>query len=208
MSDEMAGFAGGLEWLPARVQRAMAVEDARERAEAKRADAEREARREQKHETALALYRQQCDDRGEYVSALALARGEVTGRTLGDIMADAQASADRDNARAAARDRYKDGGDWCYIGSGEPVIREPVSRSEIVNEYELSRAIAQLEDGRTWMAGYMMRLASRCGQAAEHIEAVREARGSSPTSTLTSRQAPTGQLTIQRVMPDAVTAVW
>jgi hypothetical protein len=103
MSD-LAGF-GDQPWLPLATQRAMRSEARRELAQAKQDAAEREQRAEAKRSAAMALYAQQAEERGEAVSAFALATGQVAGRTVTDILAGAAAMADIDDARAAARER-------------------------------------------------------------------------------------------------------
>jgi hypothetical protein len=190
--DQLAGF-GAPSWLPPRIQRAQA-EEARRDARAERdAAAEREARREAKHEAALALYRSQAEERGDHVSAMALAQGRDVGRPFADIFEAAREAADVTDAREAGRRaREARGGDPEHAFVGEPSI----GRAEIVNEYELSRTLREIEDSRSWMAGYQMRQAARRGEAAAHIEAKRRqaerahesgVRRDRPTSYLTAR---------------------
>jgi hypothetical protein len=131
----LAGF-GAAGWLPARVQRAQAAEEAAERREARRAEAARAERAEAAREKSLSAFRAAAELRGEVVSALALAAGEVAGRTLGDIFADARRAGDREDALAASRDRREE---LVYVD--EPVIAG-ASRSEpLVSEYALGREI-------------------------------------------------------------------
>jgi hypothetical protein len=183
---EMAGFGAG-SWLPPRVARVMRAEDGHDRAEARREAIERADREAQRMDQALGAAVAAAEARGEHVSAQQLVTGAGLGRTPGEIMRSAFAAMDRADALAEHRER-RGAGDWEYLDA-PPEPRLPVSRSAIVNEYELDRAVTQLEDGRTWMAHYEMELASRRGRAQEHIEAKRaqvEARRSQPTSTLTA----------------------
>lgn len=122
---ELAGF--GTDWLPPSVQRRIADEDARERAAGKREEAVRADVADQAHDRALSAYRAAAEARGEVVSAVALATGADMGRTVGDVFADALAAAEREDGRAAARQRHEDG-DTAFIG-GEPVIHG-ASRSD------------------------------------------------------------------------------
>jgi len=71
--------------LPPRVARMVAQADAREAVEAKRAQAEREARNEAVHAEVVEFYRQQAEARGEDITALEVATGRVSGRSLADI---------------------------------------------------------------------------------------------------------------------------
>jgi hypothetical protein len=203
---ELAGW-GVAAWLPDRVLRAMAVEDAHERAEAKRAQAEQEDRAEAAHDAALALYRRQAEARGEVVSALALATGEDVGRSAADVLTEAAAAADRQDAIQRARERREDG-NWCYLDAPEPRIQGAASRAGWwpESEWEVDRLIRQAEDARSWMAGYQMRLASRQGRASEHIEAKRaqaEAARDQPTSHLTASSG-----YVARVTHNAFTGIW
>jgi hypothetical protein len=139
---ELAGF--GMSWLPAAAQGRIEAEERAEEREARRAEAEREVQREQRHESAMAAYAAAAGERGEVVSALAIARGEVAGRTVGDVFADALAAADREDARSASRQRREDG-DVVFIDS-EPRIHG-VSRSAWpASEWELDRTLRQASE--------------------------------------------------------------
>ncbi len=122
---ELAGFAGA-SWLPASVQRRMAAEDGHERAEARRAEAKRADQAEAAREQSLAAYRAAAEQRGEVVSALAIASGEVTGRDLADVLGGAAVAGDRADARETAR-RRRESGEVVFID--EPVIHG-ASRSD------------------------------------------------------------------------------
>jgi hypothetical protein len=126
----MSEFAA---WIPERAQRAQAAEDARERAEARRAEAERAEAAEDARERALGAYKAQAELRGEVVSALALATGEV-GRSLDDILTAARG----DLARDYAPQRPVDERFWT-----EPVIhasRSAWPESEYAVDRQLRRA--------------------------------------------------------------------
>lgn len=170
---ELAGFADGADWLPDRVRRAQAIEAQREAREGRDAERARQERADTGHDRALAAYRAGADQRGEEVTAMALATGQDIGRTLGDVLGDAQLAAEREDGRATARERHQRD-DVEYIGGAEPRIH--ASRSDWPeSEYELGRMIREAQDSRSWIAGYRTRVASRRGQAAEHIEAERAA---------------------------------
>jgi hypothetical protein len=178
MSDDEQ--AGGFGWLPAGLQRRMAAEDAAERQAERDAAAEREAVREQKHEAALALYRSQAEARGEVVSAVALATGQVTGRDVNEVLADARAAAEREDARQASRDRRED----VHFIDQEPAVHTASRSSWPESEWELDRIIRQQQDDRSWIAGAALRRAAERGQAAEHIEAMRAEAGRNHGSDL------------------------
>jgi hypothetical protein len=184
---ETAGF--GTSWLPASVQRRMAVEDQAERREARRAEAERQDRQESAHERAVGAYRAAAEQRGEVVSALQLAAGQGIGRSVEDVFADAVAAAEREDARAAARQRHEDGG--AVLIDAEPRIR--ASRSAWPeSEYELDRMLREASELHRSLVMTQSRLASRQGRGAEHIEAMRRDRGASAAGTGTiTRYAPT-----------------
>jgi len=110
----------------------MAQSDAKEAVAAREAEAEQEAHREALHQRALSLYAQQAEARGELLSAVALATGQVPGRTIGDILAAAVASADREDMVTEARLRREGHGDPepLHVEVGEPLIlASPVKRS-------------------------------------------------------------------------------
>jgi hypothetical protein len=109
----------------------MMAEDAREAVESRRAEDEREVRREQWREQNLAMAAAAAEDRGELVSAIALARGEVRGRSIQDVFAGALASMARQDAVDAAR-LHRDGHgepEKLHVFVGEPVIH--AARSEV-----------------------------------------------------------------------------
>lgn len=90
---ETAGW-GVPSFLPPGVARRMVHADAQEAIAAKQAEAERELLAEERHSRAMALYCQQAEARGEEISALALATGQVRGRSVQDILTAASAAAD------------------------------------------------------------------------------------------------------------------
>jgi hypothetical protein len=137
---ELAGFGDNSSWLPVRVQRALAAADAAERREARHAEAARADAADAAREKSLAAYKAAAELRGEVVSAVALASGEVAGRTVADVFADARAAGDRDDARAAARDRRDE---LVYVD--EPVIHAGRS-APLVAEYALDRQLRRADE--------------------------------------------------------------
>jgi hypothetical protein len=124
-------------WLPLAAQRNLIHEAALQRADAARAEKAREAQAEAAHEQALQAYRQAAEARGEYVSALELAAGEVAGRTVQDVFASALEAAEHEDARVAAREHRERQGE-AHVEFGEPSIGRsgwPAS------EYELDRQL-------------------------------------------------------------------
>ena len=169
----MSETAGsGTSWLPARVQRSIAAEEARERREERDAQRKRDERREQAHDRALGAYRAAAEDRGEVVSAMAIARGEVTGRDINDILGDARAAADREDIRQASRDRRED----VHWIDQEPTIHGASRSAWPESEWELDRLIRRAQQDHSWFVAYRARLASREGRYEEHAAAVRDER--------------------------------
>jgi len=118
--------------LPPRVARMVAQADAREAVEAKRAQAEREARNEAVHAEVVEFYRQLAEARGEDITALEVATGRVSGRSLADIFADAQQAGDFEDAVAAARAARETGSGPVPVFAGEPILHEaPRARGAI-----------------------------------------------------------------------------
>ena len=128
---EIAGW-GVPGFLPPAVARRALRDDAREAIESKRAEAERELLAEERRSRAMALYAEQAELRGEVVTAMQLATGQVSGRSIADILAAASAAADRDDVITAAR-LHRDGHgepERVHIEVGEPVIvASPVKRT-------------------------------------------------------------------------------
>jgi hypothetical protein len=108
---ELAGW-GRPSFLPPAVAARAARDEAREAIAARRAEDERERRTEERHAQALDAYRAQAEARGEVFDVLAMARGEVRGRTVPEILASAAAA-------AAAVDRGDEMRAW-RDGHGEP----------------------------------------------------------------------------------------
>jgi hypothetical protein len=141
------------DWLPLAAQRNLIHEAAQQRADAARAEKARDARNEAAHEQALQAYRQAAEARGEYVSALELAAGEVTGRTVADVFASALEAAEHEDARAAARERRERQGEVPVL-VGEPSIGRsgwPAS------EYEFDRQLQRASDLHRDFVAYMAR---------------------------------------------------
>ena len=120
---ETAGW-GVPGFLPPRVARRMLQDDAREALAARQAEQEREQRAEERHSRAMTLYREQAEARGEEFSALALATGQVRGRSVQDILAAASAAADRDDMITEARLHREGHGDPepLHVFVDEPVL--------------------------------------------------------------------------------------
>jgi hypothetical protein len=163
MSEQTAGFG----WLPASVQRRMAVEEQAERRAARDAEREREARREAAEDKALNAYKAAAEQRGEIVSALALATGQGIGRSIQDVFADARLAGEREDGRAAARQRHEDG-EVCYIDR-EPTIQGASRSAWPESEYEFDRQLRQAGELHRDLVMTQARLAARQGRSAEHI---------------------------------------
>jgi hypothetical protein len=153
-------------WLPASVQRRIAVEEQAERRLARAADRERQDREESAHERAVGAYRAAAEARGEQVPALAIARGEGLGRSLQDVLGDATAAADHEDARQAARAHREAGLEPAHVEVGR-------SDGWPSSSYELDRQLRQADELHHDRIAYRARLASRQGRSAEHIEAER-----------------------------------
>jgi len=174
---ELATWTGDVtagSWLPDRSQRAMAAEDAHERAEARRAEIERQDREDKAHERALGAYRAAAEARGEFISAVQLAAGDGISRSIEDVFADARLASEREDGRAAARQRHQDG-DVVFIDH-EPRIQGASRSAWPESEYELDRMLRQADELHRDRIAYEARQASRSGHAAEHIEAQRARR--------------------------------
>jgi hypothetical protein len=120
----------GTDWLPPSVARRAARDDAREQREAHAADAERERRVEDAHQRHLALAAEQAGLRGDVVTALQLATGQVRGRSVAEILDAGRLAGDRDDVIAAAR-LHRDGHgtpEPLHVEVGEPVLHQ--ARSE------------------------------------------------------------------------------
>ena len=167
---ETAGF--GTSWLPARVQRSIAAEEARERREERDAQRKRDERREQAHDRALSAYREAADARGEVVGAVALARGEDIGRDINDILGDARAAAEREDVRRASADRRED----VFWIDAEPTIHGTSRSRGPETLYEVERMVSQAEQLHRDRIAYEARVASRRGSFDEHQARVRDGR--------------------------------
>jgi hypothetical protein len=116
--------------LPARMRASIEREDAKERLAARAEELERKARAEDWQQANLALAAEQASLRGEVVGAMQLARGEVTGRSVGDVLAGAARAGEAQDAREQARaTRGADGGRAeCFVGEAN-IIHGPARRS-------------------------------------------------------------------------------
>ena len=120
MSEQAGGW--GAQAFPPRAQRLLAQEAAAEAREVKRAEEERQATAEARRAQALELYGQQAALRGEDVSAFALATGQITGRSITDILTAARSAGDREDAVGAARASREADGARAHVFVGEPVL--------------------------------------------------------------------------------------
>jgi hypothetical protein len=118
-------------WLPPAVAARALRDDAREAIEARRAEAECERRTEERHSAAMALYREQAEARGEVLDVMAMARGEVRGRSLEDILAAAVAASGVEDRRAEMRAWQQGHGEpeRLHVEVGEPQLLAPAARS-------------------------------------------------------------------------------
>jgi hypothetical protein len=110
-------------FLPRRSEQLIAREDRIERQAARLAEREKAERIEARRSADLAWAASQAAERGEAVSALALATGQVPGRDIGDVLADAAAQADREDARAEIDARRQRGEKLQLVGELEPATR-------------------------------------------------------------------------------------
>lgn len=118
------------DWLPPTARRAAVAAELADQREDRAAAADRERLAEERHNRAMAAYRDSAEARGEVVDVIALAAGEVRGRSVHDVLAEALAASARDDARDARR-VHRDGHgepERLHVDFGEPVIHQ--ARSE------------------------------------------------------------------------------
>jgi hypothetical protein len=177
----------------------VAAADAREAAEAKRADAEREERAEAWRNTNLALYREAAEARGEEVTALELVGGGG-GREINAVFADAIASSNRQDAAEAARAGREGAEPLTHVNFGEPVVHT-AARSErgrwMASRYRHWRdaidARRRADEAGARLADYglvdgvMPRL-----RRDEQVEVIGPVTRSAPTAVLTADSEPAG----------------
>jgi len=147
VSDDLAGF-GVPDFLPLATRRALHAEEIREHREAKEAEAERERLAEAHRSSNLAMFKDMAEARGQHISAMELATGQVAGRTLGDIFAEASAMADMADAREAARER-RDSGErlnLCFGEASRAKAAETREGREILNTVRHYQALHQDSD--------------------------------------------------------------
>jgi hypothetical protein len=134
---ETAGWFAGQ--LPPRVAARLMAEDAREAVESRRSSEAREFAAEQWRDRNMAMAREQAEARGEVISAMALATGQVPGRTVADIFRSALAASEREDAVDAARlHRYGHGEpEKLHVFVGDPVIHHARSETglRLANRY-------------------------------------------------------------------------
>jgi hypothetical protein len=128
---ETAGW-GVPDFLPPAVARRMLRDDAAETRQARLDEAEREQLAEERHARAVTLAVQQAEARGEVLDTMALARGEVRGRSVSEILAAAVAAsavADRGDEMRVWRDGHGEP-EPVHVFVGEPVLAaSPVKRT-------------------------------------------------------------------------------
>jgi hypothetical protein len=152
------------EWLPPAVRRSIAKEELAAQRETRQADAERERRDEERHNRALAAYREQAEQRGQVVDVMALARGEVRGRSVQDVFADALAASARDDARDAHR-VHRDGTgppEILHVEFAEPNIIAPSARSE--------RGLVAFNRYRRWKDAHDARRRAEAAEEASQLD--------------------------------------
>ena len=171
----------GTDWLPPHIQRRVAQDDAREALESKRAEAEREVRAEERHQRAMELHKEQAELRGEVIDVLAMARGEVPGRTVEDILASARAAMARDDVITAAK-LHRD-------GNGDPApVHVEVAEPRLLTGSPVRRSIASRS--RRWQAWQEKKKA-----AADARKAVEASLDNGLIKGVTPRSRPTAALT-------------
>ena len=120
---------GSPSWLPPSVRRAQYLEAQAEAREARAAEAAREEAAEARRAQALTQAAQEAQARGDVLDVLALARGQVPGRPISEILAaavEAGAAADRGDQVRLQREGT---GAPVHIEVGPPVIhRAPAAR--------------------------------------------------------------------------------
>jgi hypothetical protein len=115
----LAAF-GAAGWLPLSVRRAWADEERAEAEQARQAKRDLEERCEARRAADLTFVTQQAEARGEVVSPLAMATGHVAGRNASQVLADALAASDREDARAEFEANRKRGEKLELVGELEP----------------------------------------------------------------------------------------
>jgi hypothetical protein len=139
--------------LPVRVRARIEQEEAHERVLAAAEEQARADRAEEWHQRNLSLARDWAEARGDVVSALQLARGEVRGRSIQDIFAGAIEASARQDAVDSAR-LHRDGHgepERLHVEVGEPQLhyavtpakRAVLNRSRRWREYQERRAAAE-----------------------------------------------------------------
>ena len=167
------------EWLPASVRRAQYLEAQAEAREAREAEAEREEAVEQRRAQALTQAAREAEARGETLDVMALARGEVRGRAVSEILTaavEASAAADRGDQLRLQREGT---GAPVHIQVGEPRLhRAPAARS--------ARALEMFHRYRRF------REARRAAEAALNGQPRRRATTSASSAISTTGSAGTG----------------
>jgi hypothetical protein len=129
MTDQLEAW-GTPDWLPPRIARRMAQSEAAELRAEREQEAERDQRAERWHERNMTMAREQAERRGEAVSVMDLAAGRVSGRSVADILAEARAATEAEDAAAERRAWMRgETGEQVHVFVDEPVIHH-AARSE------------------------------------------------------------------------------
>jgi hypothetical protein len=151
-----------------------------------RADAVERAR-EQHEQAALAVARTRTEAAGDFADVWSLARGEVPSRTLGDVLGESLAAADRPSRDLSAP--YGSEANPAILVDGAE-MPEPARRSSgwPASEHELDRMISQADDLHR----------ARVAWLAEHDYAAAEAAARAKAGSDVSRSGATGYREIVR----------
>lgn len=149
MSD-VAGFGPSLEWLPRSVRVAMQAEAVAEQREARRAAAEKAERIEQRRSADLAWAGRQAAERGEEITTLMTATGQIPGRSIDQVFADAAAASAREDARAEFEARKAKGERLEFVGelAPEPAGKPPITPVRRSIERKSERFMASVAASR------------------------------------------------------------
>jgi hypothetical protein len=173
------------------VRRQLALADVAAAAEAARWQREQDAlleRSAEKHEAAaVAAAQYRAESAGDHIDALAIARGEIPGRTMADVLGAAMAAADR-----PSRDRtqpYGSEGNPAVLIDGQE-LPEPVRRSGDWpgSEAELDRLLGRAAELHRELVAYRARYDYAAAEAeyrarAEHGRTASRSTGAGPEIT-------------------------
>ena len=159
--------AEAVSWLPGSVLRAQYLEDVEAAKQARAEKRARADRADEAHNKAVAAYMTGAAMRGEAVSAVDAANGNI-GRTVAEVLSGATGElADRIPAHQRGERDYE------LLDAGEPVIRARYDDGWPSSSYEADSMLRRAEGLHGDLVRAQSRLASRQGRAAEHIAAER-----------------------------------